>query len=280
MANSLTGRVVLLTGASSGFGALAAERLAARGARLVLMARRKERLEALAQRLPTPALVVPGDVTLPEDRERVVNLARKTFGRIDVLVNNAGFGRLDWLKNLTPEEIDRMIDVNFRAAVHLTHLVLPEMLRRGQGHVVFLASLASFIAMPPYVLYAPTKFALRGFADALRREVSPLGIHVTAIYPAPAATEFAAHIGESVFLPFFSSRRWLFLDPALVADKLVASLERPRAHVFVPWWIRFLIWGEALSPSLADALIVRLLTRPYWERETKREHPSAPETGR
>lgn len=268
----LHGRVIILTGASSGFGALTARRLAAEGARLVLVARRRERLEALAAELSAEAAVEAGDVTVPDDRRRVVDTALQTFGRIDVLINNAGMGRLDWLKNLTPAEIDRMIDVNFRAPLQLTRLVVPHMLRAGRGHIVHVASLASFIAMPPYVIYAATKFGLKGFADALRREVEPLGIRVTAVYPAPAWTEFPDANGESVFRPFFSSRRWLFLDPERVAGAIVRALKRPRAHVYVPGWIRLLIQAEALSPRLADVVIARWITRPHWQAETRRQN--------
>ncbi|CAM3426451.1 SDR family NAD(P)-dependent oxidoreductase [Hydrogenibacillus schlegelii] len=264
----LRGRVVVLTGASSGFGERTARRLAVEGARLVLAARRAERLEALRRNLPTEAVAVSADVTDPAARRRIVEAALSAFGRIDVLIHNAGLGRLDWLDNLAPDEIDRMIDVNFRAPIHFTREALPHLV--PGGHVVFVASLASFTATPPYVIYAATKFGLKGFADALRRELRPRGLRVTAVYPAPARTEFTAHNGESVFLPFVSHPRWLFLDPDRVARAIVAALKRPRAHVFVPGWIRPIAWAEGVVPGLVDAVVGPLFVRPFWAREARR----------
>jgi len=198
---SLQDKVVLITGASSGFGADAARLFAKEGAIVVLTARRMDRLTALAEEIRLAggqafavALDVAGQSQIVES---VISVLDK-FGRIDILLNNAGLGRLDWLEKLDPAvDIDMQINVNLRGVLQVTRAVLPSMLARRAGTILNMSSMAGMIAAPMVTVYAATKYGMRGFTDALRCEVSPFGIHVCGISPGPATTEFGQQSGDN-----------------------------------------------------------------------------------
>lgn len=190
---SLAGQVVIVTGASSGIGEATARRLAHAGARLVLSARRAERLAALAHELdPTGAAVVavPGDVTDAADRGRIVATALARFGRIDGLVNNAGYGTRGPIETIPVEALRRNFETNVFALVALTQLVLPVMRGQGSGCVVNIGSVAGRIARPLSSVYDATKHALEALTDGLRGELRPFGVRVTLIRPGYIVTEF------------------------------------------------------------------------------------------
>src|SRR4030067_1013501 len=126
----------------------------------------------------------------------MVKTTRDHYGQIDVLLNNAGFGRLDWLETLDPvKDIEAQLRINLVAVIQTAREVLPHMIQRRSGHIVNMASMAGHVAMPTYTVYAASKFALRGFTEALRREVGVYGVHVSAIYPGGVKTEFGEHTG-------------------------------------------------------------------------------------
>jgi len=192
--------VILITGASSGIGSATAWLFAKEGYRVVLVARRENRLEDLADRICLgggQAIAVRTDVKNLEDINNLVQTALAVFGRIDILFNNAGFGRIDWLEGLAPgDDIQSQIQVNLTGLILLTQAVLPHMIERRSGHIINMSSVAGLLAMPTYSVYAASKFAVRGFSEALRREVAVYGINVSAIYPGAVDTEFEerAHI--------------------------------------------------------------------------------------
>lgn len=189
----LSGQVVVVTGASSGIGEATARRLARAGARLVLSARRAERLTALARELdPSEEAVVavPGDVTDDADRRRIVATARARFGRIDGLVNNAGYGTRGPVETVPVEALRRNFETNVFALVALTQLVLPVMRAQGSGCVVNIGSVAGRIARPLSSIYDATKHALEALTDGLRGELKPFGVRVTLIRPGYIETEF------------------------------------------------------------------------------------------
>ena len=165
MPQSLQNKVVLITGASSGFGADAARLFAKEGAIVVLTARRIDRLTALAEEIRLAggqALAVPLDVAEQAKINEAVQTVLDTFGRIDILLNNAGLGRLDWLETLDPAaDIDIQIDVNLRGVLQVTRAVLPSMLARRAGHIINMSSVAGLIAAPMYSIYAATKYGVR-----------------------------------------------------------------------------------------------------------------------
>ncbi|MBO9367765.1 MAG: SDR family NAD(P)-dependent oxidoreductase [Chloroflexi bacterium] len=264
-ASPLQGKVVLISGASSGFGADAARLFAREGARVVLSARRLERLESLAAEIRAgggEALVVPADVSRLSDLERLVQTTLETWGQIDILFNNAGFGRLDYLENLDfARDIETQVEVNLLGVIGLTRLVLPHMLQRRQGHIINMSSVAGWLAAPLYSVYAASKFGVRGFTDALRREVAPFGIHVSGIYPGPAATEFGLHVGQN---PAKAGLKWVgrfTMTSEYVARKVVEVARRPRRTLIIPWWFRPLIALDWHFPGLVDWFIVTFFTR-------------------
>ena len=174
----LNGRSVLLTGASSGLGPHIARRLRAAGARLLLSARSRAALESLASELGE-ARAIPADLSRRGEAERLAGEA----GPVDVLVSNAGIPASGRLDDLAVEEIDRALEVNLRAGIVLARLLLPGMLARRSGQLVFMASMAGHVAGPRTSLYNATKFGLRGFALALRQELDGSGVGVSLVSP-------------------------------------------------------------------------------------------------
>ena len=192
---ALAGQVVLITGASSGIGEATAQRLARAGAKVVLAARRLDRLEALAREIdPTGAtvLAVAGDITSETDRRTLVAEALKKFGRIDALVNNAGYGTRGALEMVPVEAIRQNFETNVFSLLALTQLVVPAMRERGSGCIVNIGSVAGKIARPLSSIYDATKHALEAFTDGLRGELRPFGVRVALIRPGFIQTEFIA----------------------------------------------------------------------------------------
>lgn len=254
----LKGKVVLITGASSGFGADAASLFAAEGAKVVLAARRLNRLQDLANEIQDQggeAMAVPVDIANLDEINLMVQTSLDLYGRIDILFNNAGFGRLDWLENLNMErDIATQIGVNLTGLIYVTRTVLPSMLERGEGHIINMSSVAGWVAAPLYSVYAASKFGVRGFTDALRREVSPLGIHVSGIYPGPALTEFGAHTGDSVAKEKINLPAWTQMDSVFVAEQVVKVAKKPRRSLVLPWWFGLIIWLDNHFPRISDRL--------------------------
>ncbi|HUI89213.1 MAG TPA: SDR family NAD(P)-dependent oxidoreductase [Anaerolineales bacterium] len=263
MSDLLRNKVVIITGASSGFGEDAARLFAKEGCKLVLAARRLERLQALASEIQAQggeAVAIPVDVVNRVDVDLMVKSAVDLYGRIDILFNNAGFGRLDWLENLdSARDIETQVDVNLLGVIQVTRAALPYMLKQGQGHIINMSSMAGWIAIPTYSIYASTKFGVRGFTDALRREVSPLGIHVSGIYPAFARTEFSEHSRPAAGRPSrLESLRRLTMTSHYVARRVVKLADHPRRVVILPWWYGIFIAIEYLAPSLIDIFFARI----------------------
>jgi NAD(P)-dependent dehydrogenase (short-subunit alcohol dehydrogenase family) len=190
---ALAGQVVIVTGASSGIGEATARRLARGGAHVVLTARRPDRLEALARELdPTGArvLALAGDVTSDADRRRLVEATLAKFGRIDGLVNNAGYGTRGPVEIVPVDAVRRNFETNVFALIALTQLVLPHLRARRHGCIINIGSVAGRIARPLSSIYDATKHALEAITDGLRGELKPFGIRVTLIRPGYILTEF------------------------------------------------------------------------------------------
>ncbi len=264
MTSSLAGKIVVITGASSGFGEDAAELFAMEGCRLILAARRLDRLQQLAERIQKmggEAIAVPMDVAERDEVELMVQSALDFYGQIDILFNNAGFGRLDWLENLNPErDVDTQVHVNLLGLIQVTRAVLPHMIARRSGHIINMSSVAGWIGAPLYTIYAATKFGVRGFTDALRRETAPFGIKVSAIYPGPARTEFGSHIGNNSARKSLNPLRRLSLDSKYVARRVVDLARHPRRTVIIPWWYRPLIGLDLIIPGAVDGFVNTFFT--------------------
>jgi short-subunit dehydrogenase len=256
--------VILITGASSGIGAAVARLFCQRGWRAVLAARRADRLQELVQEIQVgggEALSFPTDVTDMDQLQRLVKAALDRFGRIDVLFNNAGFGRLDWLEKLDLQAgIAAQIAVNLTASAQLASLVLPHMISRRSGVIINMSSLAGWVGTPTYSIYAASKFGLRGFSEALRREVGVFGVKVCAIYPGGVDTEFAekAHIRRKTGL---TTPGWLRLEANDVARAVWGLARRPRRSLILPRLMLFAVWANLLFPGLFDRLAERGFVR-------------------
>jgi uncharacterized protein len=255
--NKLANQVVLITGASSGFGADAAREFAKEDCIVILAARRMKLLTALAEEIRAgggQAFAIGLDVRETSQIDEAIQTVLDTFGCIDILFNNAGFGSLNWLEDLEPQaEIDQQLDVNLRGLIQVTRAVLPSMLRRRSGTIINMSSVAGLIAAPMYSIYCATKYGIRGFTYALRREVAIHGIHVCGIYPGPAVTEFGqGSSSKNVVKDRFKPLRWLYMTSPYVARQTVALAKRPRRTLVIPWWFGPILAFDTFFPGLVD----------------------------
>jgi short-subunit dehydrogenase len=259
MANSLNGKVVLITGASSGFGEDAARLFAKEGCKVVLAARRLERLQALAEEIQNSggeAVAIPVDVNEGVEIDLMVQTVLDLYEKIDILFNNAGFGAMDWFENLTPQRhIETLVQVNLTGTMLVTHAVLPGMLERRSGHIINMASVAGLIASPLITTYSASKYGVRAFTDALRREVAPFGIKVSGVYPGPAATEFGSHLSRQGTREKINRIVDLRMTSEYVARRVVDVARRPRRSLVIPWWFRIITTFDTLFPVIVDWIL-------------------------
>lgn len=183
-------RVWFVTGASSGFGRELSKAVLARGERLVATARNPEAVRTLVEAHAERALALPLDVTDAAAAREAVGKALARFGRLDVVFNNAGYGHVGAVEELTDEELRRQLDVNLLGVINVTRAALPAMRKQRSGHVVQMASLNGVEPLPGGAYYTASKFAIEGFSEALAAEVAPLGIKVTIVEPGPFRTRF------------------------------------------------------------------------------------------
>ncbi len=199
MRNNIEGKVVVITGASSGLGEATARLLSARGASVVLGARRVDRLQSLAAELSAggaKALAVTTDVTHYEQVKRLVDAAVQTYGRVDVMINNAGIMPRAPLERLTIEDWNRTIDVNIKGVLYGIAAALPHMKRQKAGHIINVSSVAGHKVGPDYAVYAASKHAVRVLSEGLRQEVKPYNVRTTVISPGAVATELPNSVTE------------------------------------------------------------------------------------
>jgi NADP-dependent 3-hydroxy acid dehydrogenase YdfG len=270
--SSLKGRVVIITGASSGFGAAAVKSFAQEGCRLVLAARRLDRLEEMAKEIRNgggEALPVSVDVSQPAQIEAMIRASVDAFGSIDVLFNNAGFGRLDWFETLDPiKDIQAQITVDLLGVIWTARAVLPQMYKQRSGHIINMCSIGGWAAPPLYTVYSAAKFGVRGFSEALRRETTPFGVKVSTVYPGGASTEFQKHIGENKAKQRFTTPEWLKVTPEDVARGVVNLARRPRRSLFLPGIMILSVFANSHFPGLSDAAQARTFA-PYHEEDMK-----------
>lgn len=226
--SSLAGKVVLITGASSGIGAATARHLAAHGARVVLGARRLDRLSSLAAEITAAGgevRVRALDVTSGADFESFVAFARDAYGETDILINNAGVMPLSPLASLKVDEWDRMIDVNVRGVLYGIAAVLPQMTARGRGHIVNVASIGAHRVSPTAAVYCATKFAVRAISDGLRQETDRL--RVTVISPGVTESELAETITDETARKAMQSYRQIAIPAEAVAAAILYAVSQP-----------------------------------------------------
>ena len=276
---SLADQVVIITGASSGLGEAAARRLARGGAKLVISARRSERLEALARELDPSGqrvLAVAADVTDGAGRQRLVDGALQKFGRIDALVNNAGYGTRGPVELVPVELIRRNFETNLFSLIALTQLVIPHLRERGAGRIINIGSVAGRIARPLSSIYDSTKHALEAITDGLRGELAPFGIDVVLIRPGFILTGFveaANQASEPVignagpYTPYFEGFRNDYKklqriagqpdDIARLVEKALTA-RRPAPRYAAPAHAKLLLFLKWLLPGRVLDWMVRL----------------------
>jgi short-subunit dehydrogenase len=251
------GRTALVTGASSGIGRLLALRLAKEGARVALVARRESELETLAAEIHSQsgeAIILPCDVSEPSQVAETANRALEKLGSIDILVNNAGYGGQNTFLDWDIEDMERLMRVNYFGALYFTKALLPQMIERKSGWLVFISSVSGRIASPEKSAYAATKFAMTGFAEALSMEVEPAGVHLLTVYPGVIDT------------PFFSARmlenmpektRRSMVEPDGLVDAIINALAKGKRELTYPG-------------GLAAGYVVRALAPEFLRNQVKR----------
>lgn len=243
----ISGSTILLTGATGGLGHAIARALHQRGGRLILTGRRTDVLEPLAAELDARALAV--DLSDAAEVDRLVAVA----GKVDILVANAALPASGRLESFTMAEIDRALDVNLRAPIALAHALVPEMTERGKGHLLFMSSLSGKAATQGSALYNASKFGLRGFAGALRADLKPNGVEVSAVFPG-FIRDAGMFADADVKLPRGVGTR----SPEDVANAVVRAIERNRAEVDVaPLTMRASTIFAGLVPDLAASVARR-----------------------
>jgi NADP-dependent 3-hydroxy acid dehydrogenase YdfG len=227
----IEGRVVAITGASSGIGEATALLLAERGARVVLGARGPERLAALAKRIENGGGAVaylPTDVRRRSDLSALVALACERYGKLDVLFSNAGVMPISPLSDLRVEDWEEMVDINVKGVLYGIAAALPIFRRQGFGHFVNTASTAGLKTVPTQAVYSGTKFAVRAISDGLRQEVGSEKLRVTVISPGFTRTNFAeAVVNTEVRAQLVESRDRLAISPDAIARAVLFAIEQP-----------------------------------------------------
>ncbi|WP_313396543.1 SDR family oxidoreductase [Pantoea septica] len=224
----MSNKVILITGASSGIGAGIARELAASGATLLLGARRVDRLETLAAELKqqgAEVAVAALDVTSRASVQQFAEVALEKWGRIDVMVNNAGVMPLSPLASLKVDEWDQMIDVNIKGVLYGIAAALPPMLARKAGHIINIASIGALSVSPTAAVYCATKFAVRAISDGLRQENTQL--RVTCIHPGVVESELASTITDPAAAALMDDYRSIALQPAAIGRAVRFAIEQP-----------------------------------------------------
>ncbi|HET8576281.1 MAG TPA: SDR family NAD(P)-dependent oxidoreductase [Methylomirabilota bacterium] len=254
----LTGRVAIVTGASSGIGEATARLMARAGMRVAVCARRKDRLERLAAELHAARgqiSVHPLDVTDATALRWMVDEVAQRWGRIDILVNNAGRGLAATFEQTTADELRTLLELNVVAVFNATQAVLPIMRRQGRGHIINVSSVTGRRGVPYRAAYSATKFALGGLSETLRVELTGTGISVSLVYPVGTRTEF--HQAQPQKTP------WTQMGPMQSAERVARAImrcvRRPRPEVYPYWPARILTALSVVAPGLVDLGMRRVL---------------------
>lgn len=264
--------VVLVTGASSGIGEATAYRFAQEKARLGLLARRRDRLERVAERVRSlggEARILEVDLASADAAKRAVSSIERAFGAIDVLVNNAGFGLYAPLERVPRQDLERLFAVNTFGPLACMQAALPGMRRRGQGLVINVSSIVGKRALPMTGAYAASKYALQGLSDALRVELRGTGVRVSVICPGYTRTEFSDKV-----LDYGATRgrpHGEVMSAGEVAEAIFRCARSPKREVVLTGKGRLVVFLERFAPGLVDRLLGRVIRvqLPKLEPETR-----------
>jgi hypothetical protein len=255
--------VAVVTGASSGIGAATARRLAREGLQVVLVARRRERLERLADEIKAEggrAWVIAVDLTLEAERSRVLNEVERQFGRVDVLINNAGLGWYGYGDEMSWMTALQMLQVNIEAVVQLTLGFLHRMRERDAGHIINVGSISGSIPSQGIALYGATKSFLDNFSTALFRELSRTGVHISVVRAGPVRTEF----GEAALLHengLHVPTEKVGVSAEAVAGRIWGLIRHPQRVKYVPGWLQLVPWAELSFGWIIDRVGPLLLKK-------------------
>jgi short-subunit dehydrogenase len=262
-------RTVVITGASSGIGRATAVRLGRDGAAVVVSARREERLIALAREIESSggqALAVVADVTREQDVQQLVARTLDRFGRLDVMICNAGFGIEGSLTDAAGEHMQRLLDVNYLGTFYGARCVLPVFRRQGAGHLIFVSSIVGKRGVPQMGAYAATKFAQVGLAECLRAELAGSDIHVSVVLPVSTDTEFHEVMQKACGVA--SRARGPQQTAEDVADAIAHGIAHPAAEIYPYRKARGLVLLNAIAPGFCDRFVKRFGRRPVPSRSS------------
>lgn len=256
--------VIAITGASAGIGRATALRLARDGAAVAICARRADRLDAVAAEIVAAGgqvLAMPADVTRAADMDAFVARTVERFGRLDVMMCNAGFGIAGAIDDIAPDQMQKLMDINYTGTYHATRAALPLFRRQRSGHVIMVSSIVGKRGVPFMGAYSATKFAQVGLAECLRSELRGSGIHVSVVYPVSTETEFfevmSRETGTAVTRAAGPRQ-----SVEQVADAIAKAIRRPVPEVYPYAKSRALVILNALAPGFTDGLVKRFGRKP------------------
>ena len=247
-------KVVVITGASSGIGEASAMEFAKRKSSVVLVARRKENLESVAEKLAkygNETLVCQCDVSKWKEVEQMSKTVLDKFGRMDILVNNAGFAIFGSVLELKVEEIESQMETNYFGMVYCIKAFLPKMLEKRGGHIVNVASVAGSFGLPGIAAYCASKFAMLGFSEGLYHELKGTGVGITVVSPIMVQTNFFDHHSFKS-IPKYSP---MSLSSKTVAKAIVKASASPRFEIIVPPFVRGAVWLKHTIPYLINPIL-------------------------
>lgn len=253
------GAVIVITGASSGIGALVAQYAADKGAYPILAARSMEKLKRISAKIPAPHDCIQLDVTDADHVNQGFAQIMERHGHIDILVNNAGFGLFETAVDLPLEDYEAMMDVNYMGVVRCTKAVLPAMLKRRQGHIVNVASIAGKVGSAKSTAYSASKHAVLGFTNSLRMEMTGTGVRISAVNPGPIDTPFFETADPS---GQYKRNLGAFIMPAdKVAKRIIRVMDKQTSEVDMPWLASAGTKIMQLFPRLSSGVANKLLNK-------------------
>ena len=259
---SFKNKTVVVTGASSGIGEASCFEFAKKGANLVLVARRKERLDELKKNLVkfnVDTLVCECDVSDKTQVQKMCSQVIEKFGGIDVLVNNAGFAIYGNVSDLTIEEIESQMKTNYFGMIYCTKSFLPKMLEQKSGHIVNIASVAASFGLPGIASYCASKFAMLGFSEGLKHELRGTGIGITVVSPIMVKTNFFDHKSFK-HMPKYSPTA---LGVKTVAKAVISAANSSRLEIIVPSVVRGAIWIKHTFPYIINPILGSVFRKQF-----------------
>jgi short-subunit dehydrogenase len=247
-------QIILITGASSGIGKDTAIEFAKLGANIVLVARKKDKLEQTANELKkfgTSILTYPCDVSNRDQVKEMSKIVLEKFGSVDILVNNAGYAVYGYVSDLTIDEIESQMETNYFGMIYCTKNFLPSMLKKKSGHIVNVASVAASFGLPGIASYCASKFAMLGFSEGLKHELKDTGVGITVVSPIMVRTNFFEHPSFEKMTKFSP----VSLNSKTVAKTILKASNSSRLEIIVPSVVRGAVWMKNTFPYFINPIL-------------------------